>query len=74
MRPNQRQTGVVSLYVDCRFVRLVAFTCNGPHPYPDGGAITFIRQPSENGSKAFVFAVLAEETSIGIVPISDRCE
>jgi hypothetical protein len=74
MRPNQRQIGVVSLYVDCRFVRLVAVTCNVPHPHPDGGAVTLIRQPLENASKAFVFAVLEEETSIGIVPISDRCE
>jgi hypothetical protein len=45
---------------------LIAATCNVPHPYPDDGAISFIRQALENPSTAFVFAVLADETFVGI--------
>jgi [ribosomal protein S5]-alanine N-acetyltransferase len=50
---------------------LVAATCNVPHPYPDDGAISFIRQALENPSTAFVFAVLADETFVGIASINN---
>jgi ribosomal-protein-alanine N-acetyltransferase len=50
---------------------LVAATCDVPHPYPDDGAISFIRRASENASTAFVFAVSADETFVGIVSINN---
>jgi RimJ/RimL family protein N-acetyltransferase len=50
---------------------LVAATCDVPHPYPDDGAISFIRRALENASTAFVFAVSADETFVGIVSINN---
>jgi len=50
---------------------LVAATCDVPHPYPENGAVSFIRQASENASTALVFAVLVDENFVGIVSINN---